>query len=53
MNINYYDLFYTVIKNKKEKQIVNDENQNYEKDFINLIYVIKPTHYVEIKGEEK
>ena len=29
MNINYYDLFYTVIKNRDDKEIVNDE---YEKD---------------------
>ena len=28
MNINYYDLFYTVIKNRDDKQIVNDEHQN-------------------------
>ena len=28
MNINYYDLYYTVIKNRDDKEIVNDENPN-------------------------
>ena len=28
MNINYYDLYYTVIKNRDCKETVNDENQN-------------------------
>ena len=27
MNINYYDLYYSVIKNR-DKETVNDENQN-------------------------
>ena len=28
MNINYYDLYYTVFKNRDDKETVNDENQN-------------------------
>ena len=30
MNMNkiYYDLYYTVIKNREDKEIVNDENEN-------------------------
>ena len=28
MNISYYDLYYTVIKNRDDKEIVNDENPN-------------------------
>ena len=32
MNINYYDLYYTMIKNRDEKEIINDDE--YEKDYI-------------------
>ena len=53
MNTNYYDLYYTVIKNRNEKQIVNDEYQNCENDFIILNNVITPNQYVEKKGREK
>ena len=28
MNINYYDLYYTVIKNRDDKEIVKNETQN-------------------------
>ena len=28
MNIKYYDLYYTVIKNRDDKEIVKNENQN-------------------------
>ena len=28
MKNNFYDLYYTVIKNRNEKQIINNENQN-------------------------
>ena len=46
-NINYYDLYYTVIKNIDEKETVDDK---YENDFISLNDVIIPNHYV---GREK
>ena len=42
MNNNYYDLFYTVIKNRDEKGVLDDQ---YEKDYINFNYII-PNHYV-------
>ena len=48
MNINYYDLYYTVIKNRDEKEIVDNQ---YEKDFISLNVII-PNHYVGINGRE-
>ena len=47
MNINYYDLDYTVIKSGKEK-----DNQ-YENDFISLNDVIIPNNYFGLKGREK
>ena len=34
MNIKYYDLYYTVIKNRGEKEIVDN---NYEDDYIVLV----------------
>ena len=42
-NINCYDLFYTVIKNRDEKEAL--ENQ-YENDIISLNDVNIPNHYV-------
>ena len=47
MNINYYDLYYSVIKNRDEKEIVNNEN-----DYINFTDVIIPNLYVGIKPRE-
>ena len=46
MNINYYDLYYTVIKSR-DIQYENDEN-----DYINFIDFIISNHYVEIKSRE-
>ena len=50
MNINYYDLYYTVIKNRDEKEIVDNQ---YENDIISLNDVIIPNNCVRIKGREK
>ena len=50
MNINYYDIYYTIVKNRDEKEIVDNQNEN---DFISLNDVIIPNHYVGIKGREK
>ena len=49
MNINYYDLYYSDIKNREEKQIVDKQ---YENDFISLNDVVIPNHYVGIKPRE-
>ena len=45
MNNKYYDLYYTVIKNRDEKEIVNDEQEN---DYINFNDFISPNHYIRI-----
>ena len=50
MIIKYYDLFYTVIKNRKEKEIVDDQ---YENHYFSLNDVIVPNHCVGIKAGEK
>ena len=49
MNINYYELNYTVIKNRDEKQIVDDQ---YENDYINLDDSIIPNHNKSIKHRD-
>ena len=47
MKISFYDLFYTVNKNRDEKENVDKE---YENDFFSLNDVIIPNYYVGIKG---
>ena len=49
MNINYCDLCYTVINNRDDKEIVDNQ---YEIDIISLNDVIIPNHCVGIKGRE-
>ena len=51
MNINYNDLYYTAIKNRKEKDN-EDQYEDDENDYISLNKVIIPNHYVGIKGRE-
>ena len=50
MYINYYDFYYTVIENRKEKDIEKEQKEivdnQYEKDFISLNDVIIPNHYI-------
>ena len=40
LNIKNYDLFYTVIKNRDDKETVNDEFENIENVYINFDYFI-------------
>ena len=49
MNINYYDLYYTVIKNREEKDI---EDNQYENDYINFNDFITPNHNISFKPRE-
>ena len=49
MKINCYELYCTVIRNRDEKEIVDDK---YENDYINFNDIV-PNHYVGIKGREK
>ena len=50
MNIKYYSLYYTFIKNRDEKEIENDE---YENDYFSLNDVITPNHFVGRERREK
>ena len=52
MNINYYDLYYTVIKNGDEKEILNDQYEDDENDYIKYEKFILPNHKISIKPRE-
>ena len=43
-NVNYYLLDYTVIKNRDDKEIVNDQVEDFENDY-NFEDFITPNHY--------
>ena len=52
MNINYYDLYYTVIKTREENKDIDKQYENDDNDYISLNDVIIPNHYVGIRGRE-
>ena len=49
MNINYYDLYYTVIKVRDGNKGIDDQ---YENEFINFNDFRAPNHYIGIKPRE-
>ena len=49
MDINYYDLYYTVIKNRKEKDF---EDNQCENDYFNFNDFITPNHSIGIRPRE-
>ena len=51
-NIKYYDLYYTVIKTRDEKEIVNDKYNNNESDYINFDDFIIYIHNRSIKHQQ-
>ena len=50
MNNENYDLYYTVIKNRDDKEVVNDE---YENAYINFKDIITPNHYNGIQNDNE
>ena len=52
MNINYYDLYTTVIKVRDENRDIDIQNENDENDYIDITDFITPNHYVGIKPRE-
>ena len=52
MIINYYDLYYIVVKNRDDKEKVVDEIENIENDYINFNDFETPNHYIERKNNE-
>ena len=53
MNINHFDLYYTVIRIRDENKDIDNQYENDENDYISLNDVVIPNHYVGIKGREK
>ena len=53
MNINFYDLYYTVIKTRDENRDIDNQYENDENGYINFDDYITPNHYIGIKPREK
>ena len=51
MNINYYDLYYTVIKVREENKDIDNQYENDENDYIKFNDIL-PNHYIGIKPRE-
>ena len=49
MNINYHDLYYTVIKTRDENKDIDNQYENDENDYIDINNFIPPNHYIGIK----
>ena len=48
-NVNYYDLYYTLIKNRNENKDIDNQYENDDNDYINFKDFITPNHYIGIK----
>ena len=53
MNINYYDLYYTVMKTRDDNKDIDNQYENDENDYISLNDVITPNHYIGIKNNNE
>ena len=53
LNINYYDLYYTVIKTRDENKNIDNQYENDYHDYIDINdFIITPNHYIGIKPRE-
>ena len=52
MNINYHDLYYTVIRIRDENKDKDNQHEGDDNDYIMFNDFITPNHYVEIKPRE-
>ena len=52
MNINYYDLYFTVIKTRDENKNIDNQYENDYNDYIDINDFITPNHYIGIKNRE-
>ena len=52
MKINYYDLYYTVIKTRDKNKDIDIQYENDENDYINFKDFITPNHYIGVKPRE-
>ena len=53
MNINYHDLYYTVVKTRYENKDIDIQNENDENDYINFNDIITPNHYIGRKNDNE
>ena len=53
MNINYYDLYYTVIKTRDKNKDIDIQYENDENDYININDFIIPNHYIGRKNDNE
>ena len=53
MNINYFDLYYTVIKTRDANRDVDIQYENDENDYINNNDFITPNHYIGRKNDNE
>ena len=49
LSINYYDLYYTVIKSRDDNRNIDNQFENDENDYIDINEFISPNHYIGIK----
>ena len=52
MNINYYDLYYTVIKVGDENKGTDNQYENDKNDYFDINDYITPNHYIGIKPRD-
>ena len=52
MDINYHDLYYTVIKTRDENKDIDDHYDNDENEYIDINDYISPNHYIGIKSRD-
>ena len=52
MNVNYFDFYCTIFKNKDEKENVSDEREANENEYILFKDCIIPNRHVEIRSRE-
>ena len=53
MNINYFDLYYTIIKTRDENRDIDNQYENDENDYINFNDFITPNHYIGRKSNNE
>ena len=53
MNINYFDLYYTVNKTRDENKNIDNQYENDENDYIDINDYITPNHYIGIKNNNE
>ena len=53
MNINYHDLYYSVIKTRNENMDIDNQYENDDNDYIDINNFITPNHYIGIKNNKE